>query len=546
MRKINLNFKVILHMAKILALSSVRAKRAKGSVPTGFAKSPKINILVFLIGFPVAAFFASNFAGVFLKDLDLSLFFLQISIFLPSLMTLASVMYGLLFEFSQSSSVGSADIINWLPIKAIEFVFASVLSMIYFLAPLLAVVFGATFGISLSVNMLDLGLLSLVFGVLGMFLGAFLIEIIRAITNRVSASFYKRSGRTTVAIRMVLFLVFMVAFILVSNANFLFAILQQFMGGIGNAWFIPILWPSLAVMSYLTAETLQVLVYTASSMGLAIVLLWASVKLREKYWVPAPFSIKLKPSKSYTPKRGFLGSLGFTAAEAALIRKDLRGLTRRKEMIVWIAVPLALSLISLFSFQSSWETATTTIDQLALFWGPLMGVFMLAFYMALTGVGQEGSAFLNLLVIPLKEKEVAKSKLAIALFPSFCALVAVTAFIQVMVQLRLEALIAIIVTLFAGLFECAFVGLAVGSRFPDFTELPRARFIDQKGVWLGMLIIAACVGVTFLPPFLYSYRILGYFPLLAAPVLSAIACILICYASYQATLSSLQKLNSQS
>ena len=170
---------------------------------------------------------------------------------------------------------------------------------------------------------------------------------------------------------------------------------------------------------------------------------------------------------------------------------------------------------------------------------------MLAFYMALTGVGQEGSAFLNLLVIPLKEKEVAKSKLAMALFPSFCALVAVTAFIQVMVQLRLEALIAIIVTLFAVLFECAFVGLAVGSRFPDFTEVPRARFIDPKGVWLGMPIIAACVGVTFLPPFLYTYHILGYFPLLAAPVLSAIAGVLICYASYQATLSSLQKLTTQ-
>jgi hypothetical protein len=540
-----LNFKVVLHLAKILSLSSVRAKRAKGSVPTGFAKSPKINILMFLIGFPVVAFFANNFAGVFLKDLDLSLFFLQIAIFLPSLMAFASVMYGLLFEFSQSSSVGSADIINWLPIKAIEFVFASVLSMIYFLVPLLAVVFGATFGISLVVNMVDVGLLSLVFGVLGMFLGAFLIEIIRAITNRVSASFYKRSGRTTVAIRMFVFLIFMVAFILVSNANFLFAILQQFMGGIGNAWFIPMLWPSLVVMSYLTAEYLQVLVYTASNIGFAIVLLWASVKLREKYWVPAPFSIKLKPSKSYTPKRGFLGSLGFTAAEAALIRKDLRGLTRRKEMIVWIAVPLALSLISIFSFQSSWETAITAIDKLALFWGPLMGVFMLAFYMALTGVGQEGSAFLNLLVIPLKEKEIIRSKLATALSPSFCALVAVTAFIQVMVQLRLEALIAIIVTLFAVLFECAFVGLAVGSRFPDFTEVPRARFIDQKGVWLGMLIIAACVGVTFLPPFLYTYRILGYFPLLAAPVLSAIACILICYASYRATLNSLQKLTHQ-
>jgi len=276
-----LNFKVILHLAKVLSLSSVRANRTKGSVPTGFAKSPLINIITAVIAFPVAAVLANRFVGVFLEDISVGVFFVQFSIFLPSFMILAAIMYGLLFEFSQSSSAGSSDVINWLPVRAVEFVLASVISMIYFLAPILAIFFGATFGLALSVNMVDVGLIGLVFGVLGMFMGAFLIEIIRAITNRVSASFYKRSGRTTVAVRMLVFLVIMVAFILVSNVNFLFAILQQFMGGIENAWFIPILWPSLALMSYLNAETLQLLFYAVSSVGLAIVLLWAGVKLRK-------------------------------------------------------------------------------------------------------------------------------------------------------------------------------------------------------------------------------------------------------------------------
>jgi hypothetical protein len=542
MRKIQLNFKLILHLAKVLTLSSVRANRAKGSVPKGFAKSPLINIITAVIAFPVAAVLANRFVDVFLEEISVNVFFVQISIFLPSFMILAAIMYGLLFEFSQSSAAGSSDVINWLPIRAVEFVLASVLSMIYFLAPILAVVFGATFGISLSVNMMDIGLLSLVFGVLGMFMGAFLIEIVRAITNRVSASFYKRSGRTTVAVRMLVFLVVMVAFILVSNINFLFTVLQQFMGGIESAWFIPILWPSLAIMNYMNAETLQVLIYAVSGVGLATVLLWAGVKLRKKYWVPATFSIKLKPSKAYTPKRGLLGSLEFTAAESALIKKDLRSLTRRKEMIIWIAIPVAISLISLFSFQPSWETSKSTIEQLSLFWGPLMGVLMFAFYMTLTGIGQEGSAFLNLVITPLKEKEIVRSKLTTALSPPFFALIALTAFIQVIVQLRFEALIAVIVALFAALFECAFVGLALGSRFPDFTEVPRARFIDQKGVLLGMILIAVCIGLTFLPPFLYSLHVLEWFPLLAAPFLSAIACLLICYAGYRATLGSLQEL----
>jgi len=240
-----------------------------------------------------------------------------------------------------------------------------------------------------------------------------------------------------------------------------------------------------------------------------------------------------------------LGKLGFTAAEAALLKKDFRGLTRRKEMIVWIAVPLGISVISLFSTQSSLVNASTTIDQLALFWGPLIGVFMFAFYLALTGIGQEGSAFLNLRIIPLKSKELIKAKLSLALIPSVCAMVVVTVLIQVIVQPRFEVLTAISVTLFVVLFECSFVGLAVGSRFPDFTEIPRARFVDQKGVWLGMFIVAGCLGVTFLPLALYVVPVLGQFPLLVAPVSSAIAGLLVCYASYKTTLSNLEKLTTK-
>lgn len=540
-----MNFRLILHFAKILALSSVRAQRVKGSVPTGFAKSPKVNLIVGFAAFPIAAVLTFLFAGAILQELGASLFMVQIAIFLPSLMTLMAIMYGLLFEFSQSSSVGSSDVINWLPIHSVEFVLASVLSMLYFLSPLLGIVFGAAFGLALSTNMLAVGLFSFAVSVLGLFLGAFILEIIRAITNRVSSTVYKRSGRTAVVIRMVVFILMFVVFMLVSNVNFLFSILQQFMGGIESAWFIPILWPSLTIMSYLVTENLQLIIYALLSIVFTALLLWISIKLRERYWVPAPFAIKLASSKPYTPKQGFLGSLGFTAAEAALLKKDFRGLTRRKEMLVWIAVPLGITIISLFSTQSSLSSATATIDKLALFWGPLIGVFMFAFYLALTGIGQEGSAFLNLRIIPLKKTEIIRAKLSIALVPALCAIIAVTALMQVIVQPSLEGIIAVAVALFAMIFECSFVGLAVGSRFPDFTEVPRARFVDQKGVWLGMLIIACCLGVTFLPLFLYAFAGLAFL-LLVAPVISATACILICYAGYRSALSSLHKLTTQS
>ncbi|PVX27620.1 MAG: hypothetical protein CW716_01350 [Candidatus Bathyarchaeum sp.] len=540
-----MNFKLILHFAKILALSSVRAKRTTDTVPTGFAKSPKINLIVGAAAFPITAFLVINFVGAFLEGLNPSIFMVQIAIFIPSLMTLMSIMYGLLFEFSQSSSVGSSDVINWLPIHAVDFVLASVLSMLYFMAPLLGIVFGASLGLALSTNMLDVGLITLAIGTLGLFLGAFILEIIRAITNRVSSSVYKRTGRTAVVVRMIVFVLMFVVFMLVSNVNFLFSILEQFVGGVESAWFLPILWPSLTVTSYLTTQTIQTVIYALLSTIFTVFLLWTSVELRQKYWVPAPFAIKIASSKPYTPKLGLLGRFGFTSAEAALLKKDLRGLTRRKEMMVWIAIPLGISIISLFSSQNVLASATSTIDRLAIFWGPLIGVFMFAFYLSLTSIGQEGSAFLNLRIVPLKEKEVIKAKLSTALVPALLGIVIITVLMQVMIQLRFEALLSIAVTLFAVIFECTFVGLALGSRYPDFTEVPRARFVDQKGVWLGMLVIAACVLVTFAPLFLYAFSIVGSFPLLVAPLLSAVTCILVCYASYRATVNSLSKLSVQ-
>ena len=539
-----MNIRLILHFAKILALSSVRAQRMKGSVPTGFAKSPKLNLIIGFVGFLLSIFLTNNFAGSLFADLSLSSFTFQIAIFLPSLMTLTAIMYGLLFEFNQSSSVGSSDIINWLPIHPLEFVIASVFAMLYFLAPILGIVFGASLGLALSSNMLDVGFVSLILGILGLFLGSFILEIIRAITNRVSSSVYKRTGKTAIVVRMAIFITIFIVFMLVSNVNFLFSILQQFMGGIEFAWFIPILWPSLTILNYLSAEILQMVIYGFLSLSFTIFLLWISVNLRKKYWVPSPFAIKLE-SKPYTPKKGLLGSLGFTLAESALIKKDFRSLTRRKEMLIWIAVPLGISIISLFSVQSSLSTATTTLDRLTVFWGPLMGLLLFAFYVSLTSIGQEGSAFLNLQIVPLKVKEIAKAKISIPIIASVSIMLVVVFLIQLIVQPRLEVIIAIAAALFAIILECSFVGLAVGSRFPDFSEVPRARFIDQKGVWLGFLIMGVCIVITILPLFLYSLGILWSFSILIIPIPTAISGFMICYVAYQQIINNIHKLTSE-
>lgn len=228
-----------------------------------------------------------------------------------------------------------------------------------------------------------------------------------------------------------------------------------------------------------------------------------------------------------------------------MIRKDFRGLTRRKEMLGWVAIPIAIGIISIITTYSAWAAATTTSEKLAFFAGPLIGIVMLAFYLALTGIGQEGSTFINLLIAPLKEKEIVKAKLATALFPATGALTVLLVVAQLLIHPRLEVMIAITVVSFVVVFEAALIGLTTGSRFADFKVMPRARFVTRQGVYFGLLLLIGSMGATLLPLFLYAivqFHILTVITLPGVTLLTAVMGITICYVNSRATKSSLRKI----
>ena len=108
-----MNIKLIMRLASIFALSSIRAKRVKGGIPKGFAKSPIVNTIVSVVGFPLAVILTYLFIARIIKSEALIyLTCTQLLIFLPSFTALLSIMFSLMFEFSQSSSAASTDMIN--------------------------------------------------------------------------------------------------------------------------------------------------------------------------------------------------------------------------------------------------------------------------------------------------------------------------------------------------------------------------------------------------------------------------------------------------
>jgi len=449
----------------------------------------------------------------------------------PSFTVLLSIMFSIMFEFSQSSSAASTDMINWLPIGAIEYVLGSALCTIYFTSPMLSLILGVSLGLAIYTGMITVWVLAATLGVLGAFLGAFVIEVVRALINRASATLYKRGGKSTMVVRSLMIIVLIATFSIMFNINILLTFIQWFVGSISNAWFIPMLWPSLAIMNYIQADLTKTTIYTVLSAVFTSAFLWVSVKTRAKYWVPVPVSIKLAPPKIYTPKKGFLGIFGFTAAETALIWKDLRSLIRRKEMASWIAIPAIMCIVTI---TTPWNPTVSTMNRLFFFMMPGFGILLLAFFLALVSIGQEGSAFVNLLTAPLGAKQLVRAKLAAALFPSTCALSILVVFVQVLVQPRLEVMLAVTVASFAALLEATLVGLAVGVRYPDFTEVPRARFVSQKGALLGMALMGATVAAICSPILIHPFFLSRFLSLPMATVVTAAIAAATCYLGYQA------------
>ena len=252
---------------------------------------------------------------------------------------------------------------------------------------------------------------------------------------------------------------------------------------------------------------------------------------------------KLAPPKIYTPKKGFLGILGFTAAETALLRKDLRSLIRRKEMASWIAIPVIMCIVTIIT--TPWNPTASTIYKMLFFMMPGFGILLLAFFLSLVGIGQEGSAFVNLLKTPLGARQIVRAKLAAALLPSTCALAILIVFFQALVQPGLEVMLAVAVAGFAALLEATLVGLAVGARYPDFTEVPRARFVSQQGALLGMTLMGATVAATCSPIFASLFFLSRFLSLPMATAITIAIAATTCYFGYRAATSGAQQLTKE-
>ena len=501
-----MNPRKIREIASVLIKSQLRSSRS-GGFGTRLFSSPVVVFVLDIAVFAVAAgivYLILGAVGALPSDMAtlLDTLTLQAVTSLPALIAPFILVAAVLFELSVSSKFASSDSVNWLPISQTDYVTASVLSVSYAYSFLPALALGVTLPLAARSGILYAWGLSGVLSLISLFAVGALVEIMRAAINRVSSLVYGKAGRGTIVIRLVVTVFVILVVELGFNPTILSSLIGSFTGVVNAAFFVPFFWPSVSISYYLQGASTLSFAFFGMSVFFAVLVLFAAVKVRARYWSPVPVTIEIT-STTYEPRIGFLQSLGLTAAEAALVRKDFKGYTRRRELIPQLALPVvfvALLIVQQVSMSASGSGATA--GNVYPFW--LIGGIM-AIIVASSSVGQEGKAILNVYASPMTPRAFFRAKLLVASVFGWTTVLALLVASSILSSTSVGVFLASLAVSLIVAIECTLFGFALGTRYPDLQERPRPRFIRPLGLLLAMVVGILVAFVTALPLVLWPF-----------------------------------------
>jgi hypothetical protein len=299
--------------------------------------------------------------------------------------------------------------------------------------------------------------------------------------------------------------VILVVLQLAFNPVFLLGALHLFagLGLLGDV--VPFFWGTEAVSAATNGAILPALGFAVLLTGFTLLLLAAAIRLRGRNWVVAPTEIRLAPI-DYAVGHPALRALGLTAAESALVSKDLRGFVRRRELLPLLIVPIILIALVLI------EGRSLGLLSAILSAGWITGFF--ALLLSVSSVGQERKALQGLFAFPLGARSVLRAKAVSVLLPALVAAVGLATVVAVRFGEPIAVLGGLVLLGVGAAIVLAFWGLVWASRYSDFQDRPRPQFLRP-----GAMVAATISGMVVL----FAIVVPGAFALQSALPTSAIA-----------------------
>ena len=435
----------------------------------------------------------------------------------PTAIGFTVIILGVLYEISQPVQFMNTDLVNWLPISPIEYVAGSIISMSYLYSFMLSLFLGGLLGPALYFGLGMVWAAAALMAMVALLTGSCVVEILKALTNRISSSFYKRTGRSGIAFRLALTIIILVFVQLIFSGQIALYLIQSLVQAIRAAWYTPVVWPSVAVLSIANGSVLDFMIFTTLSMVFTLALFGIAAGLRARYWIPVPVSIRLT-KRTYHPSISRIRILGLGSVESAIFRKDLRSILRRREMARFLAIPFVLAISTIISlFSNRFESDSAGLLSVIVLY--LLSVTIFVQMLGMTSIGSEGYAVWNLYAAPIQPRELLRSKLlyVTSLGLTFCMTMAVV--FSILVSSAMNHLLTLVTLGIATVLEQGAIGIGIGARFPDFRETVRSRYVGFWGSILGVLV-GLIVSMVTISPILLSIllyrRFLESFTILAA------------------------------
>jgi hypothetical protein len=417
---------------------------------------------------------------------------------LPTMVLIFCFIFTILQQIQRSGVRFSRQVPYWLPITWEEHTIASILAELLGF-PLMTI---ALISSVIIVFSLYVGQILLAVGSILAMLGAALMasattEIFRILQVRFIGSVYKSTGRAAVWVRFIgslaFFIVFYVIYFSITTGTGTLFFLQSVASAQNVVWFIPFVWLGLTLSSLTLSLWLQgIIFFVASTLFISSLYLLATA-LNKRYGLYEPPAIKIS-SGTYVPKTGLIGKFGFSSVQAALIRKDLRAFTRRRELMFTFIMPIVFMIIPIMS---SLNGSSSQGPPGTLFWfvyATLFPASVMAVSLGSFMTGEEGQSIWMIYISPISAKDFIRSKYAFIVIFTLIMLPITTAVGIIFFHPSIRATLVLFLESVFIAFAIGAVSLSNGIKGADFNEVPRPRMMRPE--W-GIINFLMCIGVAF-------------------------------------------------
>ncbi len=447
---------------------------------------------------------------------------LNIFFALPTLVLVYSLVFTMMQQIRLSGVKTSTQVPYWLPITWQEHTLASILaSLLGFPLASVVLIISIISVFSLFIGQFFIALVTSLSMVAAAFMASATTEILRVLQVRFIGAVYKSSGRAAVWVRFIgsllFFVIFYIVYFYVTSGGAL-AIIETIGAAQTAAWFVPFVWLGIALYSFtISGLLLQGIVF----MGLAVLfiagLFLIATLLNSRFGLYEPPTITISRG-TYAPRTGLFGKLGFSTVEAALIRKDLKAFTRRRELMTIFIIPIVVILVPLMQLMQSTQPVPSQVSLLMQVTPFLFPAAIMAMSLGSFMIGQEGQVVWRIYSSPISAESLVKSKYFFVIFFSTIVLAITGVFGLIVYNLSLRATIVAFCEAVFLVIAITAISLSNGIKGADFTEIPRPRMIRVS--W-SLINLVSCLlaGIAILTPF-FPYAISSlaseFFPSLVA------------------------------